>query len=109
MYAGFIVEHGPVRALYKETSHPYTLGLLRSIPTVENGRRQRLLSIEGMPPDLLQVSRHCPFAPRCPYVIEKCWAENPPLLPVSPGHGSACWRWEEVRSDRFRVVAGESV
>lgn len=107
MYAGFIVEQGPIRALYKETSHPYTLGLLRSIPVIENGRRQRLVSIEGLPPDLMQAPTHCPFAPRCPYVIDKCWSENPPLLPVSPGHSSACWRWEEVRSERLKSVAGE--
>lgn len=109
MYAGFIVEQGPVHDLYKKTAHPYTLGLLRSIPSIDAKKRERLSSIEGLPPDLLQEPDHCPFAPRCPFVIEKCWEENPPLLPVSPGHGSACWRWEDVLETRLQTVAGEKV
>jgi oligopeptide transport system ATP-binding protein len=99
MYAGFIIEQGPVRDVYKKTSHPYTLGLLQSIPPVDAKEKRRLVSIEGLPPDLLEQPTFCPFAPRCRYAIERCWAENPPLLAVTSEHFSACWRWEEVRND----------
>jgi oligopeptide transport system ATP-binding protein len=100
MYAGYIVEEAPVRDLYKEPAHPYTLGLLDSLPKVDSRERKRLASIEGLPPDLLQEFKQCPFAPRCPYVIEQCWEENPPLLPAGPHHGAACWRWEDVQEAR---------
>ncbi len=96
MYAGRIVEHAPVRAIYKEPRHPYTLGLLRSMPTVDALHRRRLTAIEGSPPDLRVDPGHCPFAPRCPLAVERCWAERPPLLHADPDHTSACWRWEEV-------------
>jgi oligopeptide transport system ATP-binding protein len=91
MYSGFIVEESDVDALYAQPRHPYTLGLLRSIPRLDLGRQKRLIPIEGLPPDLLDPPSHCPFAPRCPFSIEKCWAENPPLMEVGPGHRSACW------------------
>lgn len=97
MYAGFIVEQGPVRDVYKKTSHPYTLGLLESIPKLDSKEKTRLYTIKGLPPDLLQEPNSCPFAPRCPFVIDKCRQENPPLRPVEPNHLAACWRWEEVR------------
>ena len=104
MYAGYIVEYSPVRALYKSTSHPYTLGLLRSIPTIDAKHRERLDSIKGLPPDLRKVATHCPFAPRCPYVIDQCWQENPPLFPAGPDHYSACWRWEDVRQQAMEAT-----
>ena len=97
MYAGFIVEQGPVRDVYKKTSHPYTLGLLESIPKIDEKEKTRLYTIKGLPPDLLQEPNLCPFSPRCPFVIDKCLQENPPLKPVAPNHSVACWRWEEVR------------
>ncbi len=96
MYAGFIVENAPVRALYKETAHPYTVGLLESLPKIDATRKERLIPIKGLPPDLLKEPSRCPFAPRCPYNIERCWEENPPLKPVAPDHYSACWRADEV-------------
>ena len=100
MYAGFIVETASVFDLYKKTSHPYTLGLLRSIPSIHATiASDRLIPIEGAPPDLLQEPVHCPFAPRCQFAVEQCWQENPPLQRVAPEHHSACWRWEEVRAD----------
>lgn len=95
MYAGFIVEMAPVRDLYVNTSHPYTLGLLESIPTLD-GSEERLIPIEGSPPDMLQAPQGCPFAPRCRFVIDRCLDENPPLTTVAPGHYSACWQWETV-------------
>jgi oligopeptide transport system ATP-binding protein len=97
MYAGFIIEQGAVRDVYKKTSHPYTLGLLKSIPTIDATEKHKLYTIEGLPPDLLQEPNSCPFAPRCTFVIDKCLEENPPLKPVAPNHMAACWRWEEVR------------
>lgn len=100
MYAGSIVEEAPVRALFKAPSHPYTVGLLRSMPSLDIGPGKRLESIAGRPPDLLGEPKSCPFAPRCAWAEARCHAERPPLLPVAEGHASACWRWE--------VVAGES-
>lgn len=91
MYSGFIVEEGPVDIIYGQPRHPYTLGLLRSIPRLDLGRQKRLIPIEGLPPDLLDPPQSCPFAPRCPFVIDKCLAENPPLLPLTPSRKAACW------------------
>jgi oligopeptide transport system ATP-binding protein len=98
MYAGFIVENAPVRALYKETAHPYAVGLLESLPKIDARRKERLIPIKGLPPDLLKEPTRCPFAPRCPYNIERCWEENPPLKAVAPDHYAACWRAEEVHA-----------
>jgi peptide/nickel transport system ATP-binding protein len=108
MYGGFIVEMAPVRDLYKRTSHPYTLGLLESIPTIE-GSDGQLIPIPGLPPDLLQAPAGCPFAPRCRFVIERCWEENPPLQMVTQDHSSACWRWPEVQALRDRPVDANHV
>jgi oligopeptide transport system ATP-binding protein len=91
MYAGFIVEEGPVDVIYGQPRHPYTLGLLRSIPRLDLGRQKRLIPIEGLPPDLLDPPNSCPFAPRCPFVIDKCLEENPPLMAISAVRSSACW------------------
>jgi oligopeptide transport system ATP-binding protein len=91
MYSGFIVEESNVNDLYARPRHPYTLGLLRSIPRLDLGRQKRLVPIDGLPPDLLEPPTHCPFAPRCAFVQEKCWQENPPLVEVAPGHKAACW------------------
>jgi oligopeptide transport system ATP-binding protein len=91
MYAGFIVEESDVNAIYAQPRHPYTLGLLRSIPRLDLGRQKRLVPIEGLPPDLLEPPNHCPFAPRCQFVFEKCWQENPPLMEVGLNHRAACW------------------
>ena len=91
MYAGFIVEEGPVDVIYGQPRHPYTLGLLRSIPRLDLGRQKRLIPIEGLPPDLLDPAHSCPFAPRCPFVIDKCLEENPPLMSINSVRKSACW------------------
>ena len=97
MYGGFIVEMGDVFQVYKESAHPYTLGLLHSLPKIDAKDQDRLASIQGLPPDLLQEPERCPFAPRCPYVIDKCRQELPKLEAVGPNHTAACWRWEDVR------------
>lgn len=91
MYGGFIIEESDVNDLYANPSHPYTLGLLGSLPHIEDKVHTRLFSIEGMPPVLYKKPVSCPFAPRCSYVTEKCWQENPKLETVSPGHRVACW------------------
>ena len=91
MYAGFIVEEGPVDVIYGQPRHPYTLGLLRSIPRLDLGRQKRLIPIEGLPPDLLDPPQSCPFAPRCPFVVDKCLEEIPPLMAISAVRKSACW------------------
>jgi oligopeptide/dipeptide ABC transporter ATP-binding protein len=99
MYAGYIVEQAPVMDLYKRPAHPYTLGLLQSMPSADARNQDRLASIEGTPPDLREQFDSCPFAPRCPHVVEKCLSENPPLMTIHESHSSACWRGEEIRSE----------
>jgi oligopeptide transport system ATP-binding protein len=100
MYAGFIVEIAPVYDLYNNPSHPYTLGLLESIPKVDAREKKRLIPIEGTPSDLLEEPGHCPFAARCRFAIEKCWQKMPPLQPIGPRHSVACWRWDDVQAER---------
>jgi oligopeptide transport system ATP-binding protein len=88
MYGGLIVERGAVKQVYKDSRHPYTLGLLNSLPRLDqSGRSQRLSQIEGSPPDMRNEPKGCPFAVRCPFRIEKCTQEMPPL----DGHLKACW------------------
>ena len=91
MYAGFIVEEAAVRELYHNPRHPYTLGLLGSLPRLDEDKPVRLKSIEGFPPDLIALPKGCPFAARCEYKIGKCEEDNPLLAPVGPGHKVACW------------------
>ena len=96
MYAGQIVEEAEVHDLYARPHHPYTLGLLKSIPRLDLGKGEKLIPIEGLPPDLVDLPKGCPFAARCTYRIEKCLAENPPAEYVTSSHRVACWRWEYV-------------
>jgi len=91
MYGGFIIEESPIHDLYIHPSHPYTIGLLGSLPQIHDQDHQRLYSIEGMPPMLYQKPHSCPFAPRCRWVVEHCWKENPLLEPVGENHRAACW------------------
>ena len=91
MYGGFIVEEAPVKELYANISHPYTVGLIGSLPRLDETVRQRLFSIEGMPPVLYNKPTACPFAPRCKWVMERCWKENPPLENINPAHRIACF------------------
>jgi len=91
MYAGYIVESGTTDSLFADPRHPYTLGLLRSIPRIDEPRKERLIPIEGLPPDLISAPQGCPFQPRCPYAVERCVPENPTLAPVGRGHSIACW------------------
>lgn len=91
MYAGYIVERASVKDLYGDPRHPYTIGLLGSLPRLDETRKRRLFSMRGLPPDLIDLQPGCPFAPRCDYVIDRCWKETPPLEPITIGHEIACW------------------
>ena len=91
MYAGYIVEEAKVKELYINPQHPYTLGLLRSLPRMDDSERKRLVSIDGVPPVLFKKPKFCPFVSRCTYRVEKCLKENPPLMPIGEGHRAACW------------------
>jgi oligopeptide transport system ATP-binding protein len=91
MYAGFIVEEATVKDLYGDPRHPYTLGLLHSLPRLDEERGRRLASIEGLPPDLIALPEGCPFYARCNYRVDRCQIDNPPLEPVAPNHKVACW------------------
>jgi oligopeptide transport system ATP-binding protein len=91
LYAGFIIEEAPVKELYAHPQHPYTLGLLNSLPRMDETGYRRLTSINGMPPVLLREVTSCPFAPRCTFKVEHCLHENPLLKTVSPDHHVACW------------------
>jgi oligopeptide transport system ATP-binding protein len=97
MYAGFIIERGQVRDIYKRTRHPYTIGLLGSLPRLDEAPGSKLISIPGLPPDLIALPKGCPFAARCIYRIEKCQLERPPLFEADGvDHTVSCWRWEEI-------------
>src|SRR5512146_1922559 len=97
MYAGFVIETAPVKELFGNPLHPYTLGLSGSIPRLDAARKSKLTPIEGLPPDLIQMPKGCPFYPRCKFRTEKCLAENPPLETVALRHATACWHWQEVQ------------
>ena len=99
MYAGKMVEQGSASALYRRPRHPYTLGLLRSVPRLDEPRRTKLSPIEGQPPDLTRLPRGCAFVPRCRYAIERCREETPPLMPLADDHLSACWVADRLGSE----------
>lgn len=100
MYGGQIVEEAPVNELYSRPLHPYTMGLLGSVPRVDQ-RGQQLVNIKGQPPSLYQKPTSCLFAPRCPHAFDLCRAKNPPLIEISDGHRAACW-WD-VEENQPRV------
>lgn len=91
MYAGRIVEKGTAMAIYKDPRHPYTIGLMASVPRLDQDVKQMLVPIEGQPPDLLTVPEGCSFHPRCAYAVERCQEERPELEPVTENHEKACW------------------
>ena len=91
MYGGYLIEEALVSELYANPQHPYTIGLLGSLPRLDSTRHQRLFSIEGLPPVLYEKPNACPFAPRCKWAMERCWKENPVLEAVGEEHRAACW------------------
>jgi oligopeptide/dipeptide ABC transporter ATP-binding protein len=90
MYAGRIVEMGPVRQIFTSPAHPYTQALLESIPRL-GVRASRLTAIEGQPPDMARLPAGCAFAPRCPHVMDRCRVEAPPEFTVAEGQVNRCW------------------
>ncbi len=91
MYAGYIVEEADIVELYASPRHPYTIGLLGSLPRLDDAPGTQLYSIPGQPPDLVALPKGCPFQPRCDFATERCLEENPSLEQVGPGHQVACW------------------
>jgi peptide/nickel transport system ATP-binding protein/oligopeptide transport system ATP-binding protein len=91
MYAGRVVERGTARELFEDPQHPYTLGLLGSVPRLDEDR-ERLLAIDGSVPPPFAFPPGCRFNPRCPFAIEDCRAIMPPLREITPGHAAACLR-----------------
>ena len=91
MYAGEIMEYGPIETLLANPSHQYTIGLINSLPKLEQDSREPLKPIEGAPVDLMHPPAGCPFASRCEQCMKVCLTEKPPYFEISPGHYSACW------------------
>src|SRR5581483_130627 len=98
MYAGKIVESGAAADIYRDPRHPYTIGLLHSVPRLDQPRRTRLEPIEGQPPDLWALPPGCSFRPRCRYAIEKCAREVPALRSAASGHDAACFVAEQTNN-----------
>ncbi len=92
MYAGTIIEMGSAEQIYHNPRHPYTVGLLASVPRMDRHRGKRLVPIEGQPPDLTKLDDGCSYRPRCRWAIERCAAEFPPLEDAGDGQMAACWR-----------------
>ena len=107
MYAGFIVEQAAVKDLYATPLHPYTIGLLSSLPRLDVGRARRLTSIEGLPPDLIDLPKGCPFYARCVYRFDRCATENPKLEHIARGHTVACWV-DVTKTAPTKALIGES-
>jgi oligopeptide/dipeptide ABC transporter ATP-binding protein len=91
MYAGALIETGPTDVIYAEPKHPYTLGLLASVPRLDRPRKETVRAIKGLPPNMARLPRGCAFAPRCDYAMEQCKAERPVLENVGGDHCRACF------------------
>jgi len=115
MYAGRVVEEGPVDQIFRNPQHPYTWSLLRSVPRVDEARKDRLVSIRGLPPDLVSPPPGCKFHPRCPFVIDKCKTDPEPQLgEVATNQVARCWvlmrnvSEEDVAAAKTSVVSVEA-
>jgi oligopeptide/dipeptide ABC transporter ATP-binding protein len=109
MYAGRVVEYGPVSRVFNDPVHPYTRALLNSIPRMTDPD-QRLTAIEGQPPDLSALPSGCSFAPRCPNVMQRCRDQEPPAFVPEEGRGARCWLAESVSAGpELRRVANSGV
>jgi peptide/nickel transport system ATP-binding protein len=108
MYAAKIIEQGSADDIFLKSAHPYTIGLMRSVPRLDEPRGTRLETIEGLPPDLLAPPAGCRFAPRCPHRIEIC-GQPIELRKVDPGHAAACHRVEEVASGKLAAAPQRSL
>jgi oligopeptide/dipeptide ABC transporter ATP-binding protein len=94
------MEKAPTRTLFKETAHPYTIGLLRSVPRLDlgAGQKERLVPIPGLPPNVAKPVPGCPFAARCPFTEPRCQESFPERQELSPGHEVYCWRATEIQA-----------
>jgi oligopeptide/dipeptide ABC transporter ATP-binding protein len=101
MYLGTIVEHAPTAELFARPQHPYTIALLSAVPEV-GGPRREPAPIEGEPPSAVRIPAGCRFHPRCPWKVERCLRESPPLAMLLPGHLAAC----HIAADRIHAAAG---
>jgi peptide/nickel transport system ATP-binding protein len=96
VYAGRIIEIGDVRTIFRNPHHPYTIGLIKAVPTLTSDKSS-LISVPGSPPDLIQLPTGCKFHPRCPLADDRCRSEDPPLTELESGHKVACWHWPEAQ------------
>jgi oligopeptide transport system ATP-binding protein len=96
MYAGKIIERGGAEDIYKRPKHPYTHGLLKSVPRLDQPKREKLDPIQGMPPDLISLPPGCAFRPRCVYATARCETDIPELTAVGEGHVAACWESDKL-------------
>ena len=96
VYAGEIIEIGDVRTIFRNPYHPYTIGLIKAVPTLTSDKSS-LISVPGSPPDLIQLPTGCKFHPRCPLADERSRSEEPALVEVKAGHQVACWHWQHAR------------
>ena len=99
MYAGKIIERGTAREIYGNPRHPYTIGLLKSVPRLDEERKALLEPIEGLPPDLIFLPEGCSFRARCAYAIDRCATELPPLVEVADAHTAACFVSDQLGSE----------
>lgn len=103
MYGGYIVENGEVEQIFSSPKHPYTMGLLESIPNINEKHYHKLLTIPGQPPNLIGKTTGCPFAERCKYVFDKCYSEIPPLVNIAGNRQLACWWDLDTNEERAEV------
>ncbi|HWV34303.1 MAG TPA: ABC transporter ATP-binding protein, partial [Thermomicrobiales bacterium] len=99
MYAGQIVEYGPVRDVFYTPKHPYSVGLLNAVPPIVGEEFTPLTAIPGSTPNMLRIPPGCPFHPRCPYATEICQQQDPPLIDLGGTHFAACHHHDEVTKD----------
>jgi len=97
MYGGRVIETAAAVELYANPKHPYTVGLLNSVPRMDQGRKEKLIPIEGQPPDLAHLPPGCSFYARCTYRVDKCLEEYPPFEQVGENHYAACWQHDQVK------------
>ncbi|MCI0857558.1 MAG: ABC transporter ATP-binding protein [Chloroflexi bacterium] len=109
MYAGKIIERGTAKEIYANPRHPYTIGLLHSVPRLDQPRRAKLDPIEGQPPDLVNLPPGCSFRERCRFAVDKCATDTPPLMPTGDGHLAACWRSDEMEALAAQVAFSENL
>ena len=100
MYAGKVIERADAHELYANPKHPYTVGLLNSVPRLDELRQEKLIPIEGLPPDLAHLPEGCSFYPRCEWRTDQCLTQFPPISQVEGEHQTACWEWEKVGRER---------